>query len=56
MYNFMERNQNFTSNLFICIGNMKCVEILIQNGADIESKDVDKVTPLEAAVSIGLYP
>lgn len=40
-------------NLFEWIGNKKCVEILLQNGAIVNSNDADDETPLETAITKG---
>lgn len=47
-------NGNFKMNSFDWIGHKECVEILIQNGADIDSKDSDDETALQAATFKGL--
>lgn len=40
-------------SLFLSLGYENVVEILIQNGADINAEEIDKWTPLHLAVQIG---
>lgn len=39
---------------FIISGHEKIVELLIQKGAHVDAKDVDKSTPLFTAVKYGM--
>lgn len=40
-------------NLFNWVGNTKCAEVLIKNGANIDTRDPYEETPAETAVTRG---